>query len=267
MNAGSPLLPFTHDSVSAALASGAFGRPLHFHAMVDSTNTRAAELARAGEPEGTVVLADAQTAGRGRSDRRWESPPGVGVYASVVLRPALDAARATFVTSVAALSAAAAVEQTASRRAEIKWPNDVLVAGRKVSGILAERGGSGGFAWLVVGFGVNVNQRRDDFPPSIAETATSIRAESGTVACRVRFLSRLLGLFEADYRTFLSEGPPALIGRIRERSAVLGHRVEIQDGPRRVQGIALDLDEHGGLVLGKGKGRETFHQGSVVRIW
>jgi BirA family biotin operon repressor/biotin-[acetyl-CoA-carboxylase] ligase len=267
MNAGSPLLPFTQETVSAALSAGAFGRPLHFHSLVDSTNSRAVELARAGAPEGTVVLADAQSAGRGRSDRRWESPPGMGIYLSVVLRPPLDAERATFLTSVAALSATAVAGETASVQAEIKWPNDVLAGGRKVAGILAERGGSGATTWVVAGFGVNLNHRRDDFPAALAAKATSLRAEGGAIYCRVRFVALLLERFESDYRAFLEVGPAALLERIRERSAVLGHRIEIHDGARRVQGIALGLDESGGLILGKGKGRETFHQGSIVRIW
>lgn len=267
MNGGPPVLPFTEDTLGAAFAPGAFGRPLHFHAIVDSTNERAAELARAGAPEGSVVIADAQMAGRGRGDRRWDSPPGVGIYVSVIVRPPVGAERAVFLTSLAALSVSAVIAQAAGRESSIKWPNDVLLRGRKVAGVLAERGRGGSEAWVVIGIGLNLNHHRDDFPPALREKATSLRAETGDVHCRVRLTSRLLAQLEADYRAFRAGGPAALLERLRAASAVLGHRVEIEDGPRRVQGIALDLDDRGGLVLGKGKGREVFTSGSIRRIW
>ena len=267
MSAVPPMLPYTEEAITQALSPGVFSRPLRFFPMVDSTNERAAELARAGAPEGTTVVADAQSSGRGRGDRRWESPPGMGIYLSVVVRPPLDAERATFITSVAALSACAAASDEADAACGIKWPNDVLLGGGKVAGILAERGGSGAHAWVVVGIGVNVNYRRDDFPPPLRGKATSILLETGRAHCRVRLAARLLEAFEADYRVLLGEGPWPLLERLRDASAILGHRVEIEDGARRVQGIALDFDERGGLVLGKGKGREAFYTGSIARVW
>jgi BirA family biotin operon repressor/biotin-[acetyl-CoA-carboxylase] ligase len=115
--------------------------------------------------------------------------------------------------------------------------------------------------------GVNVNQRPGEFSPGIGETATSLRAAVGDVVCRVRFVAGLLAGFERVYRTFASGGAASLIERVRRASVVLGHRVEIEGDARRVVGVALDLDERGGLVVGKGGGRETFHTGSITRIW
>jgi BirA family biotin operon repressor/biotin-[acetyl-CoA-carboxylase] ligase len=267
MSARPPLLPFTAEALAAALAPGAFGRPLEFHLVVDSTNRCATDRARDGSAEGLVAIADAQTAGRGRLGRPWESPPGVGVYLSVLLRPAVDAEAASFLTSVAALATCDVVEETIGERAGIKWPNDVVVGGRKVAGILAEGGGTAGAAWVVMGIGVNVNQRPGEFSREVGETATSLRALRGDVVCRVRVVAGLLAGFERAYRTFLSGGAAALMERVRRASLVLGHRVEIEGGPRRVVGVALDLDDRGGLVVGKGGGRETFYSGRITRIW
>jgi BirA family biotin operon repressor/biotin-[acetyl-CoA-carboxylase] ligase len=267
MSAVRPPVPFDEPAIAAALAPGAFGRPLRFYDSVDSTNARAADLARAGAPEGTAVIADEQTAGRGRGERRWISPRGCGIYLSVVVRPGIAAGPAMFLTSLAALAVAEVAADAARRPARIKWPNDVVLGGRKIAGILAERAGGGRNAWVVLGIGLNVNHRRTDFPAAFREKATSLRIETGREHPRVNLAVRLLERLEDDYRRFLAQGAGPFLDRLRDGSVVLGHRVEIEDGRRRVQGIALDFDVSGGLVLGRGSGRETFTNGSVRRIW
>jgi BirA family biotin operon repressor/biotin-[acetyl-CoA-carboxylase] ligase len=203
-------------ALEAALAGLRFGRPLHFHAALGSTNDEAKRLAEAGAPEGLLVAADTQTAGRGRGARRWITAPGTALALSVVLRPALPPARATRLTMLAGVAVCEAVESTAGVSAALKWPNDVLLAGQKAGGILVETGLAGDrLDYAVVGIGLNVSQAPPrgtvDFP------ATDLESEAGRPVDRAALLRACLERLAAHYPDLAAEDGPlysAWFGRL-----------------------------------------------------
>jgi len=251
------------DRLRAALASRRsdhepiVGRRLEFHSRLDSTNDRARELAASGEPEGTVVLADAQVRGRGRGDRSWHSPPGLGVYLSVVLRPAAPAAGAPLFGLLASVAVADAFD------ASIKWPNDVMMGGRKVAGILAEaRTSQEEIRDLVIGVGVNVNHERRDFPDSIAQLATSLRLSRGTPLDRTDVACDILTALDEWYNLWSREGPePIREGDRRLAEGLSGRQVAVRDGNGSFTGVTEGLGEDGALRV-----RRDGGAGEVVEV-
>lgn len=220
---------------------------VEYHDALPSTNDRARELAADGASD-VVVLADHQTGGRGRRGREWSSPSG-GVWASLVLRPDLPPARVPLLTLAAAVAVTDAARE-AGVDAAIKWPNDVVVpdddserGGRKLAGVLTEMEGEASrVSWVVVGTGVNVNVDPDDLDGD----ATSVRAEAGDVSRRV-FVQRVLERFHA-----LRADPDAVLDAWRERAATVGQRVRVDLGDETVEGAAVDVTEHGALVVDTG---------------
>ena len=238
------------------LETRAVGRALHLYDQVASTNDVAMALADAGAPHGTAVVAEHQTQGRGRLGRAWASPPGVGLWASVVLRPAVPAAVASAMTLGGGVAAAEAIEAEAGIPVTLKWPNDVLLDGRKVAGILTElRAEDRMVAHLVMGIGINVHQGPSEFPSELAGTATSIRQAAGRAVSRVRLLQRLFGRLEAWHQRFVSEGPGIVVAAAAARMPMLGRRVVAVAGAERWEGTAACLDVHGALVIEVAPGR------------
>ena len=205
----------------------------------------ARRLAEVGEPEGTVVVAEEQTAARGRFDRVWISPVGVNLTFSVILRP--DLRRLAQVNMAATLAVSRAVERTCGLTPTIKWPNDVRLGGRKVAGILVEsvvRGGDA--AYTVAGIGINVNFDTSS-SPEIASIATSIMVESGRRADRGKVLKLALEGFDDLYRTVSSGG--SLTEEWAERMETLGRHVRVEWKELVVEGRAESVDDHGNLLL------------------
>lgn len=184
-----------------------FGRPLYWYRIVGSTNDLALQLAREGAPEGTLVLAEVQTCGRGRWGRRWHSPEGKGIWASLILRPEADVGGALAVGVASGI--AEALREMTGVEARTKRPNDVVVRGRKLAGVLVERGGEA----YVVGFGVNVLQREDEFPPELRDRATSLLLETGRPWDREELLRGILEEVEKVYRRLGRKAE--LVGRLR----------------------------------------------------
>ena len=242
-------------AVAAALNTRRLGRPLNFRASVGSSNDEARVLARAGAPEGTAVLADAQTAGRGRLGRGWQSPAGEGIWLSLVLRPALPAPETPRLTLAAAVAVAEAI-RAHGVPAGIKWPNDILVDGRKCCGILTEMELLGeAVAFVILGIGLNVNQA--GFPPEIAAQATSLRLALGQPLERVALACAILERLEVRYDQLLAGEAAAVLGAWRALSVTLGHRVRVTPatgGPALV-GEAADVDADGALLLRRDDGR------------
>jgi BirA family biotin operon repressor/biotin-[acetyl-CoA-carboxylase] ligase len=231
--------------VQRALATSRLGRRLYFYCDVASTNDAALELARAGEPEGTVVMADHQGAGRGRRGQVWESPPHKNLLMSVILRPPTDARGALPVTLVAALSIAVVLSRLLDVEVGVKWPNDVVCARGKLAGILAESSASAaGVAHLVLGIGVNVNARAEDFPRGMPYPAASCLTVTGVEWDRAHVAADVLGTIEAYYDRWLRDGFGALRDAYEARLVHLGRRVAFdRDGvrvPGRVAGVAPD---------------------------
>ena len=226
-----------HD-LRSRVSTRAFGRAHEHHAIIGSTNDRAAAWIGEGAPHGAVVSADAQTAGRGRRGRVWVSPPGENVYASVVLRP--DAARPDF--GAIGLAVAVGIADALPIEVELKWPNDLLVGGRKLGGILCESRWMGARPDVVVGFGINVHARA--FADELAGIATSL-ALHGAAVSRVELLANVLATLEARLDRFLADGFASVRDAYEARCAMLGRTVEV-GGAR---GVAEGLAEDGALLL------------------
>jgi len=231
---------------------------------IDSTNRLAAELARAGAEEGTVVLAEQQTAGRGRLGRTWVSPARLNLYASVVLRPAMPPLEVPRLTLVAGIAVADAIARTVPLPVEIKWPNDVLLAGRKVAGVLTElEAETERVRFVIVGIGVNLNAARSDFPPELQSKATSLALASGAPVDRAAFAARLLSALDAHYATFLRGGFAALRQRYEELHCLTGRRVTI-DGKPPLTGVVRGVDDGGALLVESGGTIERVISGEVT---
>lgn len=216
---------------------------------VDSTNRLAGELARAGAAQGTVVLAEQQTAGRGRLGRSWASPPGVNLYCSIVLRPSVPPVEVPRLTLVAGVAVAEAIAATAALEPQIKWPNDVLLAGRKVAGVLTElEAEAERVRFVIVGIGVNLNARRGDFPRELARKATSLALASGATVDRAAFTGCLLGALDVLYGDFLEGGFRAVRARYERFHCLPGRRVTV-DGRPPVTGTVRGVDDDGALLV------------------
>ena len=226
------------------------GRRIEYFEEVESTNSEALRLAQQGAPEGTVVMADAQTRGRGRLDRVWESPPSKNLYLSVLLRPDIPAVSSSLIPLMTGVAVAEVVAQYCPGRVRLKWPNDVLVGGKKICGILTEMRTRGDRVhFLVVGMGVNLNMQKLDFPRELRETATSLRIETGGDVDRLDFAVRLFESLERWYRVFLGGGEAAIRERWLQGADLVGKRVEVVLGATTERGTVVGLDPTGALLL------------------
>lgn len=240
---------YAHE-IKFGLPTKTLGCDVHSFDITDSTNLRADELARQNAPEGTLVVCEMQSAGKGRLNRKWHSPRQTGVYASLILRPKVDPASTPGVSLLMAAAIVTAVRDIADIPAQIKWPNDVLISGRKTAGILADLiTDSREVSHLILGLGVNVNQTESDFPAEIAEKATSIRIATGRPLNRVRLLQHILMDFEKRYFNFLANGLVAELPTLKALSSVLSKRISFEYEGARMEGTAVDFDSNGMLVV------------------
>ena len=236
-----------------------------WHAQTGSTNADAAALADAGAAEGCVVVADQQTAGRGRLGRSWSSPAGSGIYASVLFRPEPDVAR--MLTIGAGVAVAEAIERVAGIAPVLKWPNDVYLgdrpqSGRKVAGILAEAGVSRGRAWVVVGFGINVLPV--SFPPELALRATSLESELGRPVDRGELFAACLVRLARSYDELRGGRGADVVDAWRRRaSSTFGRRVEWDEDGALKSGIIRNVDDEGGLIVETGAGTARVVSGEL----
>jgi BirA family biotin operon repressor/biotin-[acetyl-CoA-carboxylase] ligase len=215
---------------------------------VTSTNEEARRLAEEGVPEGTVVLAEEQTAGKGRSGRSWYSPRGEGIWMSVVLRPSASPHLAPLLSPIGALSIARSIEDTLGIPAVLKWPNDVLVCGRKVSGVLAEaETESNRLRFVILGLGVNVNQTQ--FPPYLRELATSLRLAYGHRVVQSDLVHTILDHLSDYYQRYEKGELEGIVHEVKAHMPWLGQQVVISDGKHNVEVVAEDIDAHGCLVI------------------
>jgi BirA family biotin operon repressor/biotin-[acetyl-CoA-carboxylase] ligase len=259
--AGGYVLTAAPDRVGAAeLAPHLSGewRNVHWFDAVDSTQRAARDLARTGAPEGTMVVAERQSAGRGRLGRQWHSPPGVNLYCSIVLRPELPPGAVPQVGLVVGVAVAAAVSEEAGRPAAIKWPNDILLGGRKVAGILTEMESEvDRVHHVVAGIGVNLNAPRSSFPADLRAKATSLLAVTGRRVDRAAFAARLLAALEARYGRYLRVGFPAVRTEWESYSCLTDAEVRVASPAGEERGRVLGLDADGALRLRRADGHEV----------
>jgi BirA family transcriptional regulator, biotin operon repressor / biotin---[acetyl-CoA-carboxylase] ligase len=242
-----------------------FARRIYHFFKVDSTNSVAMHLGDQGEPHGAIVLAEEQSAGRGRAGRKWISEKSAGISCSILLRPQIPPAHAPLLTLVAGLAARDAAAEDLDTAPDIRWPNDLLVRGRKFSGILTEmRAEPDRVHYAVVGIGINVNQTK--MPAEISDIATSLRIESGKVHSRLELLVRFLRHFDRYYNQFLAEGSMPIIRRFSQVSSYFqGKRVRITTNTEAYTGSTAGLEPSGVLRVARddGHGVELVLSGDV----
>jgi BirA family biotin operon repressor/biotin-[acetyl-CoA-carboxylase] ligase len=232
------------------LIKGEMGRDIVSLGIVDSTNSFAMELAEKGASHGTVVIADSQTKGRGRMGRTWISPSGDNIYMSVILTPPMGLKEGTLLTILAGVACCSALRNTTGLPVEIKWPNDLMVSHRKLGGILTEiKSGAGKLSYAVMGIGINVNTKLEDFPPEVRKIATSIRNEKGKTESRTFLMAEVLNELDCWYRVLAQKGKDALLDEWRRLTSMMGKPVQVTMGEELINGLAHDIDEEGMLIV------------------
>jgi BirA family transcriptional regulator, biotin operon repressor / biotin---[acetyl-CoA-carboxylase] ligase len=248
-----PSPPLTRDTIYSTLATTWLGRRIELFDCLPSTNREAVQLVQAEVEHGTVVIADSQTAGRGRLSRTWFSPPGANLYCSIILRATRPPERLTewlsWLPLISALATAEAIEQVSSVHVSVKWPNDLLISERKVGGILCESGtGIRSDPFQIIGIGINVNGDQGDWPADLCDSATSIWQERKMVVDRNRLLAQLLLELEQCLDELATHGTSRLLVAYHQRCSTIGHRIQaaLANGDMIV-GIAEGVGQDGSL--------------------
>jgi len=238
------------DLVSRLGKTKVIGRDIRIFAKTTSTNNVVEKLASDGLKEGVVVFAEAQTQARGRLGRKWLAPARKGLWFSILLRPRLTPQETTRVTVASATAIRRVIESETTLSAKIKWPNDIVIGGRKVSGILTELHAElDRVKYVVLGIGVNVNLSQSDFPVNLRSLATSLKMELGRSVARPELAAAVLEALDRDYARISSEDFPSLADEWEQHCETLGHQIIIRIGEREIRGRAESLDEDGALLL------------------
>ena len=248
-----PSPPLTRDTIHSTLSTTWLGRRIELFDSISSTNQEAVRLALADVEHGTVIVADCQSAGRGRLSRNWFSPPGANLYCSVILKATRPPERLvewlSWLPLMSAMAAAEAIEAVSSLHVSVKWPNDLLISERKVGGILCESGtGAGSKPFQVIGIGLNVNVEQQDWPEELRESATSIWCSQGRVVDRNRLLAHLLLELEHCLDELALHGTRRLALAYGQRCSTIGHTIQatLASGDL-VVGRAEDIGHDGSL--------------------
>ena len=237
------------------LHPGPLGKRIHHFFKIDSTNSVAMTLGERGEPHGTVVIAEEQTAGRGRAGHAWHSEKTNGIYMTVLLRPPIPPQQAPLITLVTGLAVREAILEQTGFAPDLRWPNDLLFGSKKFCGILTEMNAEQDqIHFVAVGIGINVNN--DRIPEGLSKIATSLRIETQHVQSRVEIVARLLRHLDSYYNRFLTEGPGAIVSRFSEVSSYAqGKRVRIETGSETYTGTTDGLEPGGLLRVRRDDGR------------
>jgi BirA family biotin operon repressor/biotin-[acetyl-CoA-carboxylase] ligase len=226
------------------------GKTIHYFQTLDSTNSKAYQLALSGAQEGEVVISESQKMGRGRLGRQWFSPAFVNLYLSAILRPKIPPHQASLITLMAAVATADAIQKYSGLLPQIKWPNDILLGDRKIAGLLNEiHSEMDRIHFVILGIGVNLNMDEKIFSKEIRDVATSLKNEMGKAVSRKDFLQSLLVKLEGWYEIFLKEGGLPILEAWRERAKIGGRHVKITFFGETLSGIAVDVDSDGALIL------------------
>lgn len=247
----------TYEEIRKGLKTNSIGKTIVHFDSITSTNTKAKELALKGEKEGTVVIAEEQTAGRGRLGRSWISPKGKGIWMSILLRPNISPANAAKITQIGAASVCEGIREIGID-VKIKWPNDITANGKKVCGILTEMSGElNTVNYIVIGIGINANIDLSDFPEELIETATSLKVVSGNGIDRKKLVSNILNKFEYLYKELVEENSISKsIKTCKESSAILGKEIRIISKNNEEIAKAIEITEEGELIVEKHDGQQ-----------
>jgi BirA family biotin operon repressor/biotin-[acetyl-CoA-carboxylase] ligase len=247
----------TPSEINPILKTKWIGRTIHHFQTLDSTNFKAYQLALNGAKEGEVVISESQEKGRGRLGRQWFSPPFLNLYISVILRPKISPHQASLITLMAAVATADAIQKFSGFLPLIKWPNDILLRGRKVAGLLNEiHSEMDRIHFVILGVGVNLNMDEKMFSKEIRAVATSLKIEIGRTVSRKAFLQFFLQELEKWYSIFLEEGGAVILKAWRDRAHIKGRQVKVTSFGETVAGIAIDVDSDGALILETEDGKQ-----------
>ena len=257
----------TTDDILSGLRNQTIGRGIQSYDRVGSTNDLALQYGIDGAEEGTLILAESQTQGRGRHGRKWLAPPGSSLLASVILRHRLRADQVGLPNLIGAVAIATAIDELTNLSARIKWPNDVLIQGKKVSGVLTElEYDRHRHPFFVMGFGVNVNTTRTDLPEELRASATSLRIECNREISRVVLLQAILHRLEENYLRLKHNDTEPIIAAVNRLSSHFGDWVQIQMADGVFRGRAEVIDQDGGLLLSDMNGKQRkFLVGEVLQ--
>lgn len=232
-----------------------------------STNVEAYRLAEGGAAEGTVVIAESQLQGKGRLGRSWHSPSGVNLYCSLILRPPILPVDAFQLTFLSAVAVARAIEASSAIRPLIKWPNDILLNGKKVAGLLNEMSAeTERVHFVILGIGVNLNMRPDQYPEDLRHPATSLFIESGRQVNRLVFARHLLESLDSLYAGYLAHGYSTVRDEWVARCGMIGKRVAVSGGAEQIEGVATGIDDNGALLVTTDSGSQARVLAGDVRI-
>ncbi len=244
------------EEIVAALQTERIGQRVVAYDTVESTQKLAHEEASRGAPEGTIVIAEEQTAGKGQLGRAWHSPKGTGIWMSLIVRPAIPIPKAPQLTLLTAVAMAKAIESLLDVNVQIKWPNDLLIGGKKMCGILIQLNAEfDRIHYLVIGMGINVNSVKSDFPPELHEIATSLREASGLAIKRAALIKAFCQFFEKEYDHFLAHGFDQVRSEWERYSISLGRYVVVRLHNATLEGRAVALDPEGALLVEDAQGQ------------
>jgi BirA family biotin operon repressor/biotin-[acetyl-CoA-carboxylase] ligase len=244
-------MDFNEQALASHLSGKHIGSAIHFLDEADSTNEVAFRLAVNGVSEGTVVIAERQTKGKGRLNRVWQSPPCCNLYTSIILKPQIDPAFAPQITLMTGVAVAEFLSRYRSADITLKWPNDVQIGGKKVCGILTEMKTSADRCvdFIIVGIGMNINMKKEDFDESFREVSTSLKEEMGKDVSRLDVTVELYNHFEKWYATWLTEGFNPVREAWLEYSSMVGKHVQLVFHGNIQTGQVIGIDEYGALLL------------------
>ena len=251
------------DEIASLLHTQWIGKELYCYDTIGSTNARAKELAEQECENGTLVVADQQTQGRGRRGRSWQTPPQMGIAMSLLLRPEISPGNASMLTLVTALAVANAITGLSGVEAMIKWPNDVVMNGRKVCGILTEMNAQFDYiSYIVIGIGINVHN--EEFPEELSQMAGSILTESGKRIHRAELVARIMAYFEQYYATFLeTEDLTGMLEAYNQLLVNRGREVKVLDPKEPFSGKAVGITKKGELMVDTWSSRKLVSSGEV----
>ena len=240
----------TPEEIQTGLATNTFGRAVHYFEEVASTQDQARQLAENGAEEGTLVTAEAQVGGRGRRGRLWISPPSTGIYLSLILRPDIEPFKIAQIPIVVGIGVCESIAQVTGLNSRLKWPNDVLIEGKKVAGILTEMSAEPDRVhYIIVGIGINVNTPASSLPGDLQATATSLFEAAGHYVSRRALVQKMLTNLEAGYEEFKLANFDAFRERWRQLDQTIDSWVTITDASGSFVGYAMDIDKDGALIV------------------
>ncbi|MFL6560494.1 MAG: biotin--[acetyl-CoA-carboxylase] ligase [Bacillus sp. (in: firmicutes)] len=245
----------TADEIRLGLTTNLIGRNIHYEERVESTQRLAHRFASENVPEGTVVIAEEQLSGRGRMDRKWHSPKYTGIWMSIIIRPNIPLSNAPQLTLLTAVAIVQAIEETTDLLPEIKWPNDILINGKKVTGILTElQAEADRIHSIIIGIGINVNQKIEDFPLELQETASSLFIEKGVTIARAELIRTIFKTFEKLYTLYLDQGFLPIKLLWESYASSIGKYIRARTLTNTIEGKEIGITNDGVLKLEEQKG-------------